>query len=1518
MEKPFLEVFPGLHIGEELKELLKLVMVEKVSMPKDRSSLRIYIVSPRLIHKKNIYSMEEGIAKQLFPGRSITVKILEKYRLSAQYTPEKLYQVYKDSILMEFKNFGMIEYNILRRAETAFEAEDTMVMTIEDNLIYRERSKEVGRILEKIFTERCGLPAEVRFSFTKAEKERRDDFDEEAALAALLASHVQDAGGGQEEAADSRGLETAQGGPGEGHALAQDQKPGSRTFTKKTFGEKKAAGGKGNPGSGTGSGGFQGGQNGSGSGFKRDGGRGGRMPYRKSENPDVLYGRDFEGETMEIHEIAGEIGEVVLRGKIIRVEKRELRSGSKMMIFDLTDFTDSITIKMFLREDQEADADEAIKQGKFIKLKGITTIDRFDGELTVGSITGIKKCEDFTTRRVDNAPVKRVELHCHTKMSDMDGVSEVKDIIKRAKQWGMPALAVTDHGCVQAFPDASHALDKGDAFKVLYGVEGYLVDDMKEIVENSENQSLDGAFVVFDIETTGFSPVKNKIIEIGAVRVENGVITDRMDEFVDPEVPIPFEIERLTGINDAMVMGAETIGPVLGRFLEFCRGAVLVAHNASFDVGFISHNASVLGYEFHPTVMDTVALARVLLPNLNRYKLDTVAKALNVSLENHHRAVDDAEATAGIFLKFVEMLKKQHGMETLDDLNVFNQAEDSAIMKMPTYHVIILAKNDLGRVNLYRLVSWSHVRFFSRRPRIPKSLLNQYREGLIIGSACEAGELYQAILRGGTDAELQRLVRFYDYLEIQPLGNDMFMLRDEKSTVKTVEDLKEINRKIVRLGEQCGKPVCATCDVHFLDPEDEIHRRILMAGMGFKDSDEQAPLYLRTTEEMLAEFDYLGSDLAYEVVVANTRKIADMCEPIAPVRPDKCPPVIENSDETLRNICYNRAHEMYGENLPKIVTDRLERELTSIISNGFAVMYIIAQKLVWKSNEDGYLVGSRGSVGSSFVATMSGITEVNPLSPHYYCTNCHYYDFDSEEVKKYSGMAGCDMPDKLCPVCGHPLTKDGFDIPFETFLGFKGDKEPDIDLNFSGEYQSRAHDYTEVIFGKGQTFRAGTIGTLADKTAFGYVKNYFEEHGERKRNCEINRIVQGCVGVRRTTGQHPGGIVVLPLGEMIYSFTPVQHPANDMTTKTITTHFDYHSIDHNLLKLDILGHDDPTMIRMLQDLIGLDPVKDIPLDCREVMSLFQDTSALGITPEDIGGCKLGALGVPEFGTDFAMQMLLDTKPKYFSDLVRIAGLAHGTDVWLGNAQTLIQEGKATIQTAICTRDDIMVYLIQQGLEEGTAFTIMESVRKGKGLKPEWEEEMSAHGVPDWYIWSCKKIKYMFPKAHAAAYVMMAWRIAYCKVFYPLAYYASFFSIRASAFSYEIMCLGREKLESHLADYKRRSDSLSKKEQDTLRDMRIVQEMYARGFDFLPMDIYKARARHFQVMGNKLMPSINSIDGLGEKAADSIEEAAKDGPFLSKEDFRNRTRVSKTICDLMGDLGILKDLPETNQLSLFDF
>ena len=948
----------------------------------------------------------------------------------------------------------------------------------------------------------------------------------------------------------------------------------------------------------------------------------------------------------------------------------------------------------------------------------------------------------------------------------------------------------------------------------------------------------------------------------------------------------------------------------------------MVAHNADFDMSFIKRNCALLGMECNPTIVDTVALARVLLPQLNRFKLDTVAKALNISLDHHHRAVDDAACTAEIFVKFIEKLKDR-GISGLDEVNALAKSSVEMIRKMPTYHAIILATCDQGRTNLYRLISLSHIKYYNKRPRIPKSEFNKYRDGLLIGSACEAGELYRAILNGRPQEEITRLVNFYDYLEIQPLGNNAFMIRDEDSDIASNDDLIDINKRIVKLGEEFGKLVVATCDVHFLNPEDEVYRRIIMAGKGFKDADEQAPLYLRTTEEMLKEFEYLGSKKAEEVVITNTNKIADMCERISPVRPDKCPPVIENSDGMLREICYNKANRMYGDPLPPIVKERLDRELNSIISNGYAVMYIIAQKLVWKSNEDGYLVGSRGSVGSSFVATMSGITEVNPLHAHYLCTHCKYSDFDSPEVQAFSGRGGCDMPDKLCPKCGRPLSKEGFDIPFETFLGFKGNKEPDIDLNFSGEYQSKAHKYTEVIFGEGQTFKAGTIGTLADKTAFGYIKNYYEERGIRKRNCEIDRIVQGCVGVRRTTGQHPGGIVVLPMGEEINTFTPVQHPANDMTVDITTTHFDYHSIDHNLLKLDILGHDDPTMIRMLQDLTGVDPTK-IPLDDKAVMSLFQNTSALGIEPEDIDGCPLGALGIPEFGTDFAMGMLLDTKPKEFSDLIRIAGLSHGTDVWLGNAQTLIEEGTATISTCICTRDDIMTYLISMGLESEEAFNIMEKVRKGIIAKgkcpqwPQWKEDMKAHGVPDWYIWSCEKIKYMFPKAHAAAYVMMAWRIAYCKVFYPLAYYAAYFSIRATGFSYELMCQGNDRLENYMKDYKKRKDTLSNKEQDVFKDMRIVQEMYARGFDFMPLDIYRAHPNRFQIIDGKLMPAINSIDGLGDNAAIYISEAAKDGPFLSKDDFRERTHVSRTAVDLMSDLGLLGSLPESNQLSLFDF
>ncbi|MBQ2282780.1 MAG: PolC-type DNA polymerase III [Agathobacter sp.] len=1505
MSKAFFEVFPTLQLEEELKNLLQTTEVTKVSANHDKSHIRIYLLAERIIFKKNIWKIEEAIKKQLFPNNPIFVHVIEKFQLSAQYTPETLLSVYKDSILEELNNYSVLEYNLLRTADMKFEGAEDLLLTLENTIIAQTRTNEIVEFLEKIFCERCGMNLKVKVEYKEPQESKyRKNSEKQIELevrhiverTGLFAGKSQDGEGTSSE----NGSENPQllvEGKSDKTSSGVDEKPAKNVASAGKNAEKSGAKKQEFVKKGE----FR-------RKFEKD-----SMP--KSTNPDVIYGRDFEEDPMDIAKIDGPIGEVVIHGKVLTLDTREIKNERTILIFSMTDFTDTIVLKVFAKNEQLPDILGGIKPGNFIKVKGVATIDKFDSDLTIGSIVGIKKISDFTTTRMDTSPEKRVELHCHTKMSDMDGVSDVKAIVKRAIKWGHKAIAITDHGDVQAFPDANH-VDMPDDFKVIYGVEAYLVDDLKDIITDSRNQSLDDSYVVFDIETTGFSPDKNKIIEIGAVKVENGKIVDKFSTFVNPKVPIPFRIEQLTSIRDDMVVNAPEIETVLPEFMEFCKDCIMVAHNADFDMSFIKKNCEDMGIPCSPTIIDTVALARVLLPNLNKFKLDNVAKALGVSLENHHRAVDDAGCTAEIFVKFIQMLKDR-GVEGLDGVNDLMNHSVENIMKMPTYHAIILATCDQGRTNLYRLISLSHIKYYHRRPRIPKSEFVKYRDGLLLGSACEAGELYRAILGGRPEEEIARLVNFYDYLEIQPLGNNAFMLRDEDSSINSEEDLIAINKKIVKLGEDFHKPVVATCDVHFLDPEDEIYRRIIMAGKGFKDADDQAPLYLHTTEEMLKEFAYLGSEKAEEVVIRNPNRIADMCEKISPVRPDKCPPVIENSDQMLRDICYNKAHKMYGDELPTIVHERLERELNSIISNGYAVMYIIAQKLVWKSNEDGYLVGSRGSVGSSFVATMSGVTEVNPLHAHYLCKYCKYSDFDSELVKSFSGRSGCDMPDKICPKCGKPLSKEGFDIPFETFLGFKGNKEPDIDLNFSGEYQSKAHKYTEVIFGEGQTYKAGTIGTLAAKTAFGYVKNYYEERGVHKRNCEIDRIVEGCVGVRRTTGQHPGGIVVLPVGEEISTFTPIQHPANDMTVDITTTHFDYHSIDHNLLKLDILGHADPTMIRMLQDLTGVDPTQ-IPLDDKAVMSLFQNTEALGVTPEDIRGCKLGALGIPEFGTDFAMGMLRDTQPQEFSDLIRIAGLSHGTDVWLGNAQTLIEEKKATISTAICTRDDIMIYLIGMGMDSEESFTIMESVRKGKGLKPEWEQDMVEHGVPDWYIWSCKKIKYMFPKAHAAAYVMMAWRIAYCKVYYPLAYYAAFFSIRATGFSYELMCQGKERLESYMNDYEKRKDTLSQKEQSTYEDMKIVQEMYARGFGFTPIDIYRAKPHHFQIIDGKLMASFNSIDGLGDNAAVAIAEAAKDGPFLSKDDFRERTKVSKTVADLMGDLGLLGDIPESNQLSLFDF
>lgn len=1515
----FFEVFNTLKVPEEIGVYLTDTEVTRVSKTSTNSLARVYLSSERLISKQVIYKAEDALKKQIFRMKNMDVRIIDRYRLSKQYTPVKIMEIYYDSILFELEKYWTLEYNLLKNSQWEFDGEHCLVLTLEDGFLSRTYADTLADYFKKIFLNRFGFEIEVIYKYAKKEGSHYE-LENEHKLNLRVAQieknmrAAQAAGDGVNEdsskTAFSKGTSTssklenaASSGTKSNDGAVQENSRQS------SFGDKNRT---------------QFGQKGSQNEYYK----------KKPSNPDVLYGRDFDEEPMPIEQVDSALGEIVIAGMIRKVDEREIRNERTILMFDLTDFTDTITVKMFIANAQLPEVKEYIKKGNFIKVKGVAALDRYDQEISITSVWGIRKSQDNREVRNDLSLHKRVELHCHTKMSDMDGVSSVSDIIKQAIRWGHKGIAITDHGVVQAFTDAYHTMEdlkgkykkKGEEldFKIIYGVEAYLVDDTRQIVINSMGQNFNDTFVVFDLETTGFSAEVDRIIEIGAVKIKNGEIVDNFSKFVNPKIPIPFRIEKLTGINDSMVMEAEPIEKILPEFLEFCGDAVMVAHNAGFDTSFIINNAERLGIKYDPTIMDTVLLAQFVIPNLHNYKLDTLCKHLAVSLENHHRAVDDAQATAYIYLKMVKMLEERDIFD-LDKLNEAGKLDDEAIKKLHQYHCIILASSEQGRINLYRLISASHLQYFSRFPKIPKSLVNKYREGLIIGSACEAGELFRAMVNGRSEAEIARIVSFYDYLEVQPIGNNRFMIEKDDYYVKNEEDLRDLNRRIIALGEKFSKPVVATCDVHFLNPEDEIYRRIIMAGKGFDDADNQAPLYLHTTEEMLHEFDYLGSDKAYEIVVENTNKILNMCEDIIPVRPDKRPPVIENSDQMLRTICENRALELYGNPLPEIVKERLDRELNSIISNGYSVMYIIAQKLVWKSNDDGYLVGSRGSVGSSFAATMAGITEVNPLSPHYLCPKCYYNEFDSEDVKKFAGGAGCDMPDKICPRCGHKLNKMGFDIPFETFLGFKGNKEPDIDLNFSNEYQSKAHSFTEVIFGKGQTFKAGTIGTVAEKTAYGYVFNYFKDKSEKegrpivKRRCEIERIAEGCVDIRRTTGQHPGGIVVLPIGDEIHSFTPVQHPANDCTTSIVTTHFDYHSIDHNLLKLDILGHLDPTMIRMLQDLTGIDPL-EIPLDSKEVMSLFKDTSALGITPADIGGCKLGALGIPEFGTDFAMQMLIDTKPQYFSDLVRIAGLSHGTDVWLGNAQVLLKEGKATISTAICTRDDIMIYLIQKGIESETAFTIMEKVRKGKGLTEEQEAIMREHDVPDWYIWSCKKIKYMFPKAHAAAYVMMAWRVAYCKVFYPLAYYCAYFSIRANAFDYEKMAMGRDKLEYFIDDYKNKKSlgTITNTEEDELKDMRIVQEMYARGYDFIPIDIYKAKARSFQIIDGKIMPSFKVIDKVGEVAGEGIEIAARAGEFLSKDDLRARAKVGQTVIDKLNDLGLLGSMADSNQLSLFDF
>jgi DNA polymerase-3 subunit alpha (Gram-positive type) len=1497
----FFDVFPQLNLPQKLRESMADVTVTKISQTTTHTSVLIFTMSSRILNKRTLFEVEKLLKKQYFPkdGR---VRIMDRYHLSEQYTPKYILEEYKDSIDFELRQYWPLLFSLYTSSDVEL-SENVLTISVPGGMIADSYKGSLEQYFEQIFRVRFGRPVQVEM---REKSDNQEAFQREKT--ARMDRRVREI---QSRAAQAAGKEKV--------SSARASRPSSAASSS---GAKPAASQAKSGGTHTFSGYRQGGENGA------------RKFFRKPENPDVLYGRDFDDEPIPISSIETEMGRVTIDGMIRKVEEMAIRGERTILIFDVTDFTDTISCKMFLRNEELPDVKTYIKEGSFILLRGITQVDTYaGGDVTITRVEGIRKSSDHRKVREDLAADKRVELHCHTKMSDMDGVSYAKDIIRQAIKWGHKAVAITDHGVVQAFTDAYHTMqglykdyDKTREsldFKVIYGCEVYLVDDTRKLVVNSKGQKLKDTFVVFDIETTGFSAEHNEIIEIGAVKVTNGVVADRFSEFVHPTEGVPPRITELTSITNEMVSDAKPIEDVLPRFLKFIGDAAVVAHNAEFDTSFITAKAAAMGIETDFTIVDTMTLTQFLVPTLNNYRLETLVKYFNVNTGfHHHRAVDDAEATAGIYIELIKMLAERDIFD-LDTLNERGCMSDDTIKKLHQHHAIILAATEQGRINLYRLITASHMQYFYRYPKVPKSLVLKYREGLIIGSACVAGELYQALLRGVTPTEIARIVNFYDYLEIQPLANNAFLINDEESFIKSEDDLREMNRRIVKLGERFHKPVVATSDAHFLNPEDEIYRSIILAGKGMG-SEAPAPLYLHTTDEMLHEFDYLGPKKAFEVVVRNPDRIRRMCEPIIPVRPDKRPPVIANSDQTLRRICTNRAHEIYGPVLPDIVEKRLDKELNSIISNGYSVMYIIAQQLVWKANDDGYMVGSRGSVGSSFAAYTAGITEVNSLAPHYLCPVCHYVDFDDPECKKHAGGAGIDMPDKYCPKCGHKLKKMGFDIPFETFLGFKGNKEPDIDLNFSNEYQSKAHAYTEVIFGKGQTFKAGTIGTVADKTAYGFVMHYFEDMGERehrvikKRRCEMERLAAGCVDVRRTTGQHPGGIVVLPIGEDINTFTPVQHPANDMKTPITTTHFDYHSIDHNLLKLDILGHLDPTMIRMLQDLTGLDPM-EIPMDSKEVMELFKSTKSLGITPDQIGGCELGALGIPEFGTDNAMQMLKETKPKQFADLVRISGLSHGTDVWHGNAQDLIREGKATISTAICTRDDIMTYLISKGMDHEKSFTIMEKVRKGKGLKPEWIEEMKAHGVPDWYIGSCQKIKYMFPKAHAAAYVMMAWRVAYCKVFYPLAYYTAYFSIRANAFDYEMMAQGPEVLAGYLSEYreKKKAGTLTGPEEEALKDMRIVEEMYARGFRFTPIDIYKAKARRFQIIDGKIMPSFKVVSKIGEVAGESIEIAAEKGKFLSKEDLRNRAKVGQTVIDKLDSLHLLEGMSESNQLSIFD-